>query len=300
MRCFAIAGLIVLLSVGAAWALGEPVLAPANWPDEATYEFAIFDNTTNTRIATAYYRMLTEETEGRPVYRIKYVGRNELISEAAECWIHRDTLKPLRSTRKVVAEGRTYYQDNAYTDGVVIIRRKYEGGEIFEEQVQAPPPVYDYEQLMWLIPQIDFQGQQQIYINIFVTIRGNVLTMALTDLGEQPLTVLGKSYTAHCYSFDVNMTPYKLWTVTQDGQTVTARLDTGQNSFINLGLDSAIAAAAAAPPPPPPPAIVETPPAEEEQPAEAPEEEAPEEEPEEEPSDPNVNPLGPPPPGSRF
>jgi hypothetical protein len=265
-----------------------------DWPDESTYEFAIFDQQGN-RLATAYYRLLAEMTNGRPVYHIKYVGRNENVSEAAECWVDRLDLKPLRSTRKVVSGGRAFYQDYAYADGVVTVRRKYEGEQVYEHQLPASGNVYDYEELLWLIPQLDFGNETQLYFNVLVTISGNLAMIAVTDLGVQPMTILNETYNAHGYSFDVNMTPHMLWTVMQDGRPVPAQFDTGGNRFINLELDPAKAGTPPAVAPPPAQPEPEPEPEPEEEPAEEPEEE---EEPE--PSDPHVNPLGPPPPGSRF
>jgi hypothetical protein len=287
---------VVLLYGGGAWALGEIKLRPVDWPEESTYEFAIFDQQHN-RLATAYYRLLSEQTNGRPVYHIKYVGRNEQVSEAAECWIDRLNLFPLRSTRKVVSGGRAFFQDYAYSNGVITIRRKYEGEQVYETTLPAPGPVYDYEELLWLIPQLDFSTQNQLYINVLVTISGNLATVGVTDLGIQPLIIQNQTYNAHGYSFDVNMTAHMLWTVMQDGRPVPARFDTGGNTFINLELDPARAGTAAVTPAPAEEAAAEP---TEEEPAEEAEEEEQEEEEEPEPSDPNVNPLGPPPPGSRF
>lgn len=280
-----------MLGWGGAWALGELELNLIDWPDDSTYEFAIFDSQHN-RLATAYYRLLGEQTNGRPVYHVKYVGRNEKVSEAAECWFDRGDLKPLRSTRKVVSDGRAFFQDYAYADGVITIRRKYEGEQVYEHQLPAPGPVYDYEELLWLIPQLDFGDRTQVFLNVLVTISGNLATVAVTDLGVQPLTIQDVTYNAHGYSFDVNMTAHMLWTVPQDGMPVPARFDTGGNTFINLELDPAKTGQVMAPPPPEP-----QPEPEPEEPAE---EEPAEEEEEPEPSDPHVNPLGPPPPGSRF
>lgn len=291
-RVTAIIVVVAMLGWGAASALGELALNPVHWPDESTFEFAIFDQQHN-RLATAYYRLLGEQTNGRPVYHVKYVGRNEKVSEAAECWFDRSDLKPLRSTRKVVAEGRAFYQDYAYSDGVIKIRRKYEGEQVYEQSLPAPGPVYDYEELMWLIPQLDFGNANQLFLNVLVTISGNLATVQITDLGVQPLTVQDVTYNAHGYSFDVNMTPHMLWTVPQDGLPVPARFDTGGNTFINLELDPTKTGQPAAQAVP---ATAETEPA-----AEEPAEEQPAEEEEEpEPSNPNENPLGPPPPGSRF
>ena len=298
LRSLSGALLILLLSTTGVWAVGEARLIPIDWPAEATYEFAIFDSTSGTRIATAYYRLLQEVSEGEPVYHIKYMGRNELISEAAECWVRPGSMLPVRSTRKVVAEGQTYYQDNAYSDGMVVVRRKVEDGEVIEQRVPAPGPIYDYEQLMWLVPHIEFGNEREVFLNLFVSIRAepNPATVIVADLGERSLGVFDDVYTAHGYGFEVNMTPHELWTVLQDGRPVPARFITGQNAFVNMDLDPAKAGMT-------PEATPASAPAEqvEEEPEPLPEEpEEAEEEPEEQPSDPHVNPLGPPPPGSRF
>ena len=292
MRLLTAIAIILAAGMTAAWALDEARVLPAQWPDEATYEFAIFDATMTNRIATAYYRLVAEESAGQPVYHIKYVGRNELLSEAAECWVHPADLLPLRSTRKV-AEGNTFYQDNAYADGVVVIRRKYEGGEVYEQQLPVPSPVYDYEELMWLVPQLDYSSGSQLLLNLFVTIRGNLASIVVTDLGLQTVSLLGEDYNAHAYNFEVNLTPHVLWTVQQHGATVPARFDTGENIFINLGLDPAAQSAAAAPAAP-------APQQQEPEPEPETEPEPEEEEEEDEPVDPNANPLGPPPPGGNF
>ena len=296
MRCLIMIGAALVVWLNCAWALEEARVLPAEWPDESTYEFAIFDATMTNRIATAYYRVLSEESAGRPVYHIKYVGRNQVISEAAECWINPGDLTPLRSTRKVVAEGNTFYQDNAYANGAVVIRRKYEGGEVMEHQLPAPMPCYDYEELMWLVPQLDYSTSGQLLINVFVTIRSNMASIVVTDMGEQTVTIQGEAYTAHGYNFEVNMTPHALWTVDQNGQQVPARFDTGENIFVNLGLDPAAQGAPPAPAVNPP----EAKPVVQPEPEPEPEPEAKPEEEEEEEPDPGTNPLGPPPEGGRF
>jgi len=297
MRLLIMIGAALLLWLSTAWALEEARVLPTEWPEESTYEFAIFDATLTTRIATAYYRVLVEESAGRPVYHIKYVGRNQEMSEAAECWLNPGDLTPQRSTRKVVVDENAFFQDNAYAEGAVVIRRKYGDGEVNEQQFPAPMPTYDYEQLMWLVPQLDFSTSSQLVLNLFVTIRSNLASVVVTDLGEQTVKILDDAYTAHGYNFEVNMTPHALWTVEQNGRQVPARFDTGEHIFLNLGLDPDAQGAAPLPAAAPPVAKPAPSPQPKPEPKPKPE---PEEEEEEEETDPNANPLGPPPEGSRF
>lgn len=264
----------------AAQQIPEAKVIPPDWPAEQTFEFAIFNNA-GARIATAYYRILQAESQGRPVYWLKYVGRNEQMSESSECWVFRDTLAPLRSTRKLVS-GRTLYQDVAYADGVIIVRKKYDDGAPQEREFAAPTMHFDYEQLLWLIPQLDFQGQSRVRFNLFSTITETQASVVVTDVGVQPLVVAEHEYQSHLYAFDINLVPYKLWTVMQDGRPVVAQLTMGSTSFVNMRLDPKVSG--------PMPATTQRPAA---QPKQAEEEEP-------VPAEPDDNPLGPPPPGGRF
>lgn len=264
--------------------VAEAKVIPPDWPAEQTFEFAIFDASGN-RIATAYYRILQAESDGRKVYWLKYVGRNEQMSESSECWVDRDTLLPLRSTRKLVS-GRTMYQDVAYSNGVIVVRKKYDDDQPQEKEFPAPTRHYDYEQLIWLVPQLDFQGASQVRFNLFSDITETQASVIVTDVGIIPLTIDDNEYQSHNYAFDINLVPYKEWTVMQNGVPVVAQVTMGSTKFINMRLDPDAAGAM--------PTGTEKP----AQPAQKPKEKP--KEPEKKPANPNENPLGPPPPGSRF
>ncbi|MCH7472098.1 hypothetical protein IIA79_04000, partial [bacterium] len=234
MRLTALFFVFLLLLAGrAAWGLGEAVVRPLDWPNDTTFEFAIFDEN-NKRFATAYYRILKEVSNGIPAYRFKYVGRNEDMSEATECWVNPITMLPMRSTRKVVAGGRTFYQDVAYADGVIVIRRKYEGGEVMQVELPAGPDFFDYEELIWLIPQLSFGAETQIRLSIFETLTELPTTVIVTALGTQRIEISGDYYETECFSFNLNATPYSFYIVWQEGRAVPGRIDMGARSFINM------------------------------------------------------------------
>ena len=154
-----------------------------------------------------------------------------------------------------------------------------------EREFPAPTKHFDYEQLMWLVPQLDFQGASRVRFNVFSNITETQASVIVTDVGAQPLTVDGHEYESHHYAFDINLVPYKLWTVTQNGTPTVAKLTMGSTTFLNMRLDPK---AAGAMPAGQPEQLEQS-----DKPAEKPEEP-------EEPADPNENPLGPPPPGGRF
>jgi hypothetical protein len=260
---------------------------PFSWPKDSTFEFAIKD-TANRRIATAYYRVLKELSQGQTVYRLKYVGRNEQISESSECWIHADTMLPLRSTRKVVSGGRTFYLDVAYGKNQIILRRKYEGQQVSEVRLPAPGPVYDYESLVWLIPQLDFTAGPKLKLNVFSTLTEALSTVIVETKGPEQVVVNGKPFQAQRYEFQVSLSQYVYHSVLQDGRAVPALVVMGENTFENLKLDPAKAKIKAQP--------VKDPAVK--QPAEKPKDK-PQDKPKDTPKD-GENPLGPPPKGSRF
>lgn len=273
MKTNILAGLLLVILAQPAWAISEATFVPPEWPEESTFEFAILDNQGNRR-ATAYYRILQEESEGRPTYRIKYVGRNEDMQESSECVVFRRTLKPLRSSRKVISGGLTFFQDVAYGDGEVIVRSKYEGQKVDERTYPVSDVIYDYEELMWIIPQLDFSQDSPLTFNLFSTFPEIQTAFVVTQVGKQALTVKDFTFDANLYTFNVSLTPYLLYTVMQDGIEVPARIDMGNTTFLNMRLDPKKTGPKPAP--------------------DKPKENGRQNEP------PGSNPLGPPPPGSKY
>lgn len=209
-------------------------VTPPSWANDTTYEFGIYD-AASTRIATAYYRILKEESQGRPVYRLKYSAKNDQMSESSECVVDATTLLPLRSTRKLVTAGTTTYQDVAYAPDKIIVRKKQEG-DLKPRTMEYPATAgfFDYESLIWLIPQLVLDADKQARFNLFDTLKEITTLVVVYDNGLADTTLLGKSVRARLYSFDVSLTPYKYWTVETDGQEFPVRIDMGNYSFINL------------------------------------------------------------------
>ena len=220
-----------------ALAQGGPQVTPPKWGDDTTFEFAIYNK--DARVATAYYRILKEKALDQDVYRFKYVGRNAEISESTECVVDAKDMQPLRSTRKVVYGNKTFYQDSGYREGGVVLREKYEGGTASEKSLPSRGQAFDYEELIWLIPQLDLPDNGRAQFDVFsMIVKPPVVTpVLLTQTGYQDVTVQGKKYHARVYSFSVGMTPYKYFMVMQAGKPTPARIDMAGTRFENLKLD---------------------------------------------------------------
>jgi hypothetical protein len=231
--------LLLTLALGAAALAQGPsdaVVTKPTWGDDSTFEFGIYEN--GNRVATAYYRILKEKAMDRSVYRLKYVGRNPKVSEATECVVDAASLQPLRSTRKVVYDNKTFYQDTGYREGGVVLRKRYEGKDATERQIAANGSLFDYEELIWLIPQLDLADNASQAFNLFSMLSESASTVMVTASGYEDVTVGGKKYNARVYTFDVGVTPYKYWMVMQSGKGVPARIDMGSTRFENLKLES--------------------------------------------------------------
>lgn len=213
----------------------NPSIYKPDFVHDSTFEFGIFDKG-GKRVATAYYRILKEETEGRKVWRFKYVGRNEGSSESSECWVDIDNLQPIRSTRKVVYNNQTYYSDVAYQDTQVVVREKRDEMTPSERAFALAKGTYDYEEIMWLIPLLDFGDGKQVKISVFDSLNLLPLTVTVQDDGIEPIHVQQKEYSGHKYSFNIQSSPYKLWSVIQDGREVPAIINMGDTEFVNLEL----------------------------------------------------------------
>jgi hypothetical protein len=227
---------LCLLTFAAFAQQDEPAVLKPAWNNDTTFEFGIYKS--GQRTASAYYRILREETMSRPAWRFKYVGRDGSVSEATECWVDADTLRPMRSTRKVVYDGRTFYQDAAYGEGNVTLRQRHEGEKIRESVIPARSALYDYEQLIWLVPQLDLADGARGRFELFSMLSSQTGTVLITCDGPEDITVAGKQFPARRYTFEVGLTPYRYWAVMQDGIAVPARVEMGGTTFENLKLNS--------------------------------------------------------------
>jgi hypothetical protein len=245
LRLCVVTGVLLLLGgVAVAQTPQEPTVTPPTWGDDSTFEFGIYDN--GNRVATAYYRILKEKDQDRDIYRFKYVGRNPQISEATECVVDAHDLRPLRSTRKVVysekdAKGvpheKTFFQDSGYREGGVLLRKRYEGQATAERPIGAHSNPYDYEELLWLIPQLDIPDNGKVRFELFSMLTESVSTVIVSQAGMEDIQVAGKTYTSRVYTFDVGITQYKYWMVMQSGRGTPARIDMASTRFENLKLD---------------------------------------------------------------
>jgi hypothetical protein len=227
---------LVLAPAALAQGPADAVVTAPTWGEDTTFEFGIYEN--GNRVATAYYRVLKEKAMDRDVYRFKYVGRNPKVSEATECVVDAASLIPIRSTRKVVYDNKTFYQDTGYRDGGVLLRKRFEGKDATEKPIVASGTVYDYEELLWLVPQLDIADNATQRFNLFSMLSESATTVLVTQSGYEDVSVGDKKYKARVYKFDVGMTPYKYWMVMQDGHGVPARIDMGSTRFENLKLNS--------------------------------------------------------------
>jgi hypothetical protein len=240
---WAVAGVLSALALALPASGAQPALKPLDWPNDTRLQFGIYNNA-NERYATAYYRILKEEVNGKQLYHFKYLGRNAAMSEAAEVWVDPADLVPVRSTRKVVSGKRILYVDCGYEPTRITVRHKYEGQRVTELSVPTSQAFYDFEELMWLVPQIVWDsGSKSTYLNYFNSFKFQLETTIVNREGLDSVALKDHTFLAQKYRFDVGSTKYTYWTVDQNGREVPAKVlmddpdDRRDITFVNLGLD---------------------------------------------------------------
>lgn len=231
-----LAGGIMLASVIPARALSEArVLAP-DWHNGQTFTYAIYQPAVG-RIATAYYRLVTGEYEGRPVYKIIYNGTGSGLSESSTATVDAITLEPYKSVRKIRSASQVFYIDTSYGDGRIVVRRKQgEEGQIQEISIDFPGRIFDYEELMWLIPQLDFSSDDRLHLTLFSTIGDQTILVVVRSMGEDTFEFNHQKFTGTKYTFNLNLITQTIWVQEVGGQRIAVKYDTGENVLYNLAL----------------------------------------------------------------
>jgi len=276
LRAFLWLGIFVaaIAVATAAFATSEARVNPPSWGSERILSYAIYRPAIG-RIATAYYRVLQKDHEGRPVYEIRYNGTGGNLSEASTCLVDAITLEPYRATRKIKTTADVFFIDTYYGDGRIVVRRKQgESGDVQESSLDFPGRIFDYEELMWLVPQLDFSNDDRLHFALFSTVGDQTILVVVRKMGDDVFTFHDKEHTATLYTFTLNMVRQSVWVQDIEGIPTVVKYDTGETIFYNLSLLKPAQPVEAAPEEP---EIVEEP-AVEEEPAEEEEEEAEEEE----------------------
>ncbi|OPX23573.1 MAG: hypothetical protein B1H03_01250 [Planctomycetales bacterium 4484_113] len=258
-----------ILTVGAtvpARALSEARVLSPDWHNGETFTYAIYQPAVG-RIATAYYRLLTGEYEGRPIYKIVYNGKGGGLAESSTAIVDAVTLEPYKSVRKIKSAKQVFYIDTSYGDGRILVRRKQgEEGQIQETSIDFPGRIFDYEEMMWLIPQLDFSNDDRVHLTLFSTIGDQTILVVVRNMGEDAFKFNNQKFTATKYTFNLNLITQTIWVQEIGGRRLAVKYDTGENILYNL---EALKPGAAVVAPPAPEKKVEKP-----KPPEQPKEEA--------------------------
>ncbi len=240
MKLRAFLSLSILIAViaiaAAAYATSEARVNPPDWGSERILSYAIYRPAMG-RIATAYYRVLQKDYEGRPVYEIRYNGTGGNLSEASTCMVDAVTLEPYRATRKIKTTADVFFIDTYYGDGRIVVRRKQGvDGEVQETSLDFPGRIFDYEELIWLIPQLDFSNDDRLHFALFSTVGDQTILVVVRKVGEDSFTFHDKEHTATLYSFNLNMVQQSVWVQDVAGIPTVVKYDTGETIFYNLSL----------------------------------------------------------------
>ena len=229
--------LIAALAVATvAYATSEARVNPPSWGSERILSYAIYRPALG-RIATAYYRVLQKDHEGRPVYEIRYNGTGGNLSEASTCMVDAITLEPYRATRKIKTTADVFFIDTYYGDGRIVVRRKQGmDGDVQESSLDFPGRIFDYEELMWLIPQLDFSNDDRLHFALFSTVGDQTILVVVRKMGEDKFTFHDKEHAATLYTFTLNMVRQSVWVQDVEGIPTVVKYDTGETIFYNLSL----------------------------------------------------------------
>ncbi len=219
-----------------AFATSEARVNPPDWGSERLLSYAIYRPAVG-RIATAYYRLIQKEYEGRPTYEIRYNGTSGTLSEASTCIVDAVTLEPYRVTRKIKTQTDVFYIDTYYGDGRIVVRRKQgDDSSVNETSQDFPGRIFDYEYLMWLIPQLDFSNDDRLHFALFSTVGDQTILVVVRNQGEDTFVFHDKEHTATLYAFTLNMVQQNIWVQEIDGLPTVVKYDTGETILYNLSL----------------------------------------------------------------
>lgn len=217
-------------------AMSEARVKPPEWKDGEAQTFAVYRPAVG-RIATAYYRIMSGEYESRPIYKILYTAIGEGLTESATTLVDAVTLEPYKTARKYKSAKGVSFVDVSYGQGKIVVRRKFgEEGQITETIVDFPGRIFDYDELIWLIPQLDFSKDDRVHFPLFSTVGDQTILVVVRKVGQDVFEFHGAKFTGTKYNFNLNLVSQDIWVGNINGNQTVLKYDTGENVFYNLAL----------------------------------------------------------------
>jgi hypothetical protein len=203
-------------------------IVPFAVPAGTTFEYAILDPA-GTRIATASYRVVSDEkTQG--AVAVRYVGKGKEFSESSSVTFDPKTMHPVRSARKMVSGKDQYDVAVTYaTDGINVTEA--ENGKSQSRSITPDPNVFDFEELMFLLPQLEFAGAKKVYIHLFHPNNAGVDILVITDEGADKVDLGGRMADAERFTFTFAGSGTKAWVKRGAGARLL-KYDTGRFVFL--------------------------------------------------------------------
>lgn len=242
-RLTAAASLLIALAVAAGAAKSVPAgrpakpakplvvgakIVPFDVPAGTTFEYAILDPG-GTRIATASYRVVKDErTQG--AVAIRYVGKGKEFSESSSVTFDPKTMHPVRSARKIVSGKDQYDVAVSYAaDGINV--SEAQNGKSQSRSITPDSQVFDFEELMFLLPQLEFAGAKKVYIHLFHPNNAGVDILIITDEGPDKVDLGGRMVDAERLTFTFAGGETKAWVKRGAGARLM-KYDTGRFVFL--------------------------------------------------------------------
>ena len=171
--CLSIALILLFAStVSAQRGITQAEFKPPDWPQNKVFNFGIYNRQLE-RIGSAAYKIVIDSQMGLSNYTIRYNAKSNEMSEASTCIIDKRTLLPIRSTRKLIVNDNIYFQNATYSIDGVTVSAKTNDGAIIESffPLGANDRIFDFEEMVPLIPQIRWDNSNKLYFYIFAASR---------------------------------------------------------------------------------------------------------------------------------
>ncbi|MEP0813817.1 MAG: hypothetical protein HRF49_04015 [bacterium] len=235
---------LLLAAATAVYAQSKPKMVPAefkppNWEDGTVWNFGIYDKALN-RIGTAAYKVVLDPEAGPTNYTIRYNAKSADMAEASTCIVDKKSLLPVRSSRKLSQGGSDYFTNVSYGPGFVKVSKRRDNGAISEETIPADTSanLFDFEQLLPILPQIQWSGRTSVYFYIFIASRRTTSWVTVEDLGPETISYKERIWRCRKLSMRSDVGDQYVWMTIWNGRSRIAKFDGGGYLFIDLDLPS--------------------------------------------------------------
>jgi hypothetical protein len=208
-------------------------LSQPKWSETNKYQIVVDTTPSGTYMLTNKTSQFGNEAiiELTAVTLVKSINGDS--RDSSSLILHKDNLKPIKSTKIITSRGATLSSEITYTDNKAIIKAKLPSGD---KSITIPigPNSFDNDEITFLMGAIDLKVGDEKELSVVIGLSGTSIPIKIKGIGEEKIKVPAGEFDCRKYEMNLVDRAIDVWYEKAESKRMIKYVDTQSNMAMIL------------------------------------------------------------------